>query len=57
MGKVQIKVQGALRTLNAMTEDTEIIKTGSLIEVTDIIGENILFSEKIEIIPIIIKHP
>jgi hypothetical protein len=47
MGKVQIKVQGALRTLNAMTEDTEIIKTGSLIEVTDIIGENILLVKRL----------
>jgi hypothetical protein len=46
MGKVQVKVQGALRTLNAMTEDTEIIKTGSLIEVTDIIGENILLVKR-----------
>ncbi len=46
MGKVQIKVQGALRTLNAMTEETEIIKPGSLIEVTDIIGENILLVKR-----------
>ena len=46
MGKVQIKVQGAVRTLNAMTEDSEIIKTGSLIEVTDIIGENILLVKR-----------
>lgn len=47
MGKVQVKVQGGLRTLNAMTEDTEIIKTGSLIEVTDIIGENILLVKRL----------
>ncbi len=46
MGKVQIKVQGALRTLNAMTEDNEIIKTGTLVEVTDIIGENTLLVKR-----------
>jgi len=46
MGKVQVKVQGGLRTLNAMTEDIETIKTGSLIEVTDIIGENILLVKR-----------
>lgn len=46
MGKVQIKVQGALRTLNAMTEDTDIIRTGSLVQVTDIIGENILLVKR-----------
>lgn len=45
-GKVQVKVQGQLRTLDAMTEDVEIIKTGSLIEVTDIINENILLVKR-----------
>jgi len=46
-GKVQVKVQGQLRTLDAMTEDLEIIKTGSLIEVTDIINENILLVKRL----------
>ena len=42
MGKVQIKVQGHLRTLNAMTEDIEDIKTGAMVEVDEIISESIL---------------
>jgi len=46
VGKVQVKVQGALRTLDAMTEDAENIKTGSLITVTEIINENILLVKR-----------
>ena len=46
LGKVQIKVQGALRTLDAMTQDTEIIKTGSLVEVVDIISDHILLVKR-----------
>lgn len=46
-GKVQVKVQGQLRTLDAMTEDSEIIKTGSLIEVADIVNENILLVKRL----------
>lgn len=46
MGKIQIKVQGALRTLNAMTSDLEDIKTGSIVEVESIINENVLVVKK-----------
>ncbi len=46
LGKIQIKVQGALRTLDAMTDEPEIIKTGSLVEVVDVINENILVVRK-----------
>lgn len=46
LGKVQIKVQGGLRTLDAMTTDIENIKTGSIIEVEDIVGENILLVKR-----------
>lgn len=45
-GKVQIIVQGALRTLDAVTEEIEDIKTGSHIEVTAIFGEEILVVRK-----------
>ncbi len=47
MGKVEIEVQGQLRTLNAMTEDPEIIKAGALIEVTDTINENTLLVKRL----------
>jgi membrane protein implicated in regulation of membrane protease activity len=45
-GKVQIKVQNSLQTLNALTEDSEEIKTGSLVEVVDVINENILLVKR-----------
>ncbi len=46
MGKVQINVQGQLRTLNAMTSDLEDIKTGAVIEVDEVVNENILVVHK-----------
>lgn len=42
IGKVQIMVQGSLRTLEAMTDDEQDIPTGKVISVKDIINENIL---------------
>ena len=42
MGKVQITVQGHLRTLNAITEDIEDIKTGAIVEVDEIVSESVL---------------
>jgi hypothetical protein len=42
MGKVQIKVQGSLRELDAMTNDEVDIQTGTLIKVDQIINGNIL---------------
>ncbi len=45
-GKVQIKVQGALRTLDAMSSDLEDIKTGSLVEVIEIASDNILIVKR-----------
>lgn len=45
-GKVQIKVQGPLRTLDAMTEDLEDIKTGSTVRVLEIISDSILLVER-----------
>ena len=46
MGKVQVKVQGALRTLDAVTDEPEAIRTGSLIKVVDVINENILVVQR-----------
>jgi hypothetical protein len=42
IGKVQVKVQGALRTLEAMTDDDDDIPTGKIITVKEVIQENIL---------------
>ena len=42
MGKVSVRVQGALRELQAMTDDDENIPTGKPIRVTGIINESIL---------------
>lgn len=40
-GQVQIKVQG-FQTLEAMTDETETLSTGTLVEVTDVINDEIL---------------
>jgi hypothetical protein len=42
IGKVQIKVQGSVRTLDALTDDEEDISTGKVITVSNIINDNIL---------------
>jgi len=42
IGKVQIKVQGSVRTLDALTDDDDDIPTGKVITVSDIINDNIL---------------
>ena len=42
VGKVQVKVQGALRTLDALTDDEEDIPTGKMIRVIDIVNDNVL---------------
>jgi hypothetical protein len=41
-GKVQINVSGALRTLDALTDDDLDIQTGKLVKVSRIVNENIL---------------
>jgi hypothetical protein len=45
-GKVQINVQGSLRELEAMTDDDEDLKTGSLVTVKQIVNNNILLVSK-----------
>jgi hypothetical protein len=46
MGKVQLNVQGSLRTLDAITDDTEKIPTSSIIQVLDVIDDQILLVKK-----------
>ena len=41
MGKIQIKVQG-FRTLDAITDEPEDIKTGSVVEVVEVINDQVL---------------
>lgn len=47
MGKVQIKVQGSLRELEAVTNEPEDLKTGDLVKVKEIVGAEILLVEKL----------
>lgn len=46
MGKVQLNVQGSLRTLDAITDDYEKIPTSSIIQVLDVIDDQILLVKK-----------
>lgn len=46
MGKVQLTVQGSLRTLDAITDNQEEIPTSALIEVIDVIDEQILLVKR-----------
>lgn len=46
IGQVQIKVQGALRTLEAITDDKSDLPTGSVISVQDVINDNLLLISK-----------
>ena len=46
MGKVQLSVQGSVRTLDAITDDVEKIPTSSIIEVLDVIDDQILLVKK-----------
>ena len=47
MGKVQIKVQGSLRELEAITDELEDLKTGTMVKVSEIVSAEILLVEKI----------
>jgi len=41
-GKVQIMVSGALRTLDALTDDDSDIQTGKMVKVSKIVNDNVL---------------
>jgi hypothetical protein len=42
IGKIQVNVMGALRTLDAMTDDEADLPTGKIVTVSSIAGDNIL---------------
>ena len=42
VGKVQIKVQGSLRELEALTDEDKVLKTGTVVKVTEIISAELL---------------
>jgi hypothetical protein len=42
IGKVQIMVQGAIRTLDALTDDDSDIQTGKIVKVSSIVNDNVL---------------
>lgn len=46
LGKVQLSIQGAIRTLDAITDDLDKIPTSSIIEVLDVIDDQILLVKK-----------
>jgi len=46
MGKVQLNVQGSLRTLDAITDDEADIRTSAIIQVLDVIDDQILLVKK-----------
>lgn len=46
IGKIQIKVQGSLRELDAMTDEEDDLKTNSIIQVTEVISDELLLVKK-----------
>lgn len=46
IGKVQIKVQGALRELDAITDDESDLSTGTVITVLDVVNNSTLIVTK-----------
>jgi len=42
VGKVQIKVQGSLRELEALTDEDKDLQTGAVVKVTEIISAELL---------------
>ena len=51
MGKVQLTVQGSLRILDAITDETEPIRTSSIIKVVEVIDDQILLVRRNVIFP------
>ncbi|MFT4778894.1 MAG: hypothetical protein ACI80P_001747 [Flavobacteriales bacterium] len=46
IGKIQIKVQGSLRELEAITDSETVLKTSTIIKVVDVISAELLLVEK-----------
>jgi hypothetical protein len=47
IGKIQIKVQGALRELEAITDAEEDLKTNTIIKVVEVVSAELLLVEKV----------
>lgn len=47
IGKIQIKVQGSLRELEAITDAPEDLKTSTIIKVTKVVSDELLLVEKL----------
>lgn len=47
-GKVNINLQGALRELNAVTDESEDILTGSFVEVTEVLSNDVLVVKSVK---------
>lgn len=47
MGKIQAKVQSALRDLDAVTDEPETLKTGTLVVVTAVLDNNVVVVKKV----------
>ena len=45
-GKIQIIIQGSYRTIDALTEETEDIKTGTFVEVVEVINDTLVVKRK-----------
>ena len=48
IGKIQIKVQGSLRELEALTDDTEDLTQGNVVKVLEVISGELLLIEKLK---------
>lgn len=48
IGKISIKVQGGLRELEALSDDDETLKTGTVIKVLEVISAELLLVEKLK---------
>jgi len=47
IGKIQIKVQGSLRELDAITDGNEELKTNTIIKVLEVVSDELLLVEKL----------
>ena len=47
IGKVQIKVQGALRELEAITDSEEELSTNTIVKVKEVVSAELLLVEKL----------
>jgi len=45
-GKVQVAISGSIRTLDAVTEDIDDIKSGSFVEVVDVVNDVLIVTRK-----------